>query len=135
MRRAIFAGLLVLSALSVNAVAREDRSERVTFEKGATSAVVEGKIKGYESVDYLLKARKGQHMNVSMATKHGATYFNILAPGENAVAMFNGSVSGNQFEGVLPATGDYKVRVYMMRSAARRNETARYRLELIVTGD
>ena len=73
-------------------------------------------------------------MNVSMATKNTATYFNILAPGETEVAFFNGSVSENQYEGVLPATGDYKIRVYMMRSAARRNEKANYRLEMIVSG-
>ena len=54
--------------------------------------------------------------------------------GETEVAFFNGSVSENQYEGVLPATGDYKIRVYMMRSAARRNEVANYRLEMIVSG-
>ena len=84
-------------------------------------------------IDYTLSAREGQSMNVSMATKHGATYFNILAPGENEVAMFNGSIDGNQYEGKLPASGDYKVRVYMMRSAARRKEHAKFRLEMIVT--
>jgi hypothetical protein len=73
-------------------------------------------------------------MNVSLATKHGATYFNILAPGQNEVAMFNGSISQNQYEGTLPASGDYKIRVYMMRSAARRNEVAHYRLEMIIDG-
>jgi hypothetical protein len=95
---------------------------------------VEGSIKGYQTVDYVLGAQKGQTMNVSMATKHGATYFNVLAPGQNEVAMFNGSTSQNQFEGVLPESGDYKIRVYMMRSAARRNEVANYRLEMIVSG-
>ena len=40
----------------------------------------------------------------------------------------------NQYEGTLPATGDYKIRVYLMRSAARRNEVANYRLEMIVSG-
>jgi hypothetical protein len=49
------------------------------------------------------------------------------------VAFFIGSTSGNQFEGVLPESGDYKIRVYMMRSAARRNEVANYRLEMIIT--
>ncbi len=68
-------------------------------------------------MDYVLEASKGQHMNVSMGTKNGANYFNILAPGEVQVAMFVGSTSGNQFEGTLPS-GDYKIRVYMMRSAA-----------------
>jgi hypothetical protein len=117
------------------AIAADDiRTERVHFKKGANSAVVEGSIKGYQTVDYVLGAQKGQTMNVSMATKHGATYFNVLAPGQSEVAMFNGSTSENQFEGVLPESGDYKIRVYMMRSAARRNEVAKYRLEMVITG-
>jgi hypothetical protein len=110
------------------------RTQRVQFAKGANSATINGTIKGSQTVDYVLRASQGQSMNVSMATKHGATYFNILAPGETDVAFFNGSVSDNQFEGTLPATGDYKIRVYMMRSAARRNEVADYRLEMIVSG-
>ena len=46
--------------------------------------------------------------------------------------MFVGSTSGNQFEGTLPANGDYKVRVYLMRSAGRRGEAAKYRVEMII---
>ncbi len=129
----LMACFLLLTAPMVFA-ADDIRTERVHFKKGANSAVVEASIKGYETVDYVLGARAGQHMNVSLATKHGATYFNLLAPGENEVAMFNGSVSQNQYEGTLPASGDYKIRVYMMRSAARRNEVAHYRLEMIVDG-
>lgn len=117
------------------ALARDDiRVERVRFAHGASSAVVEGSITGYETVDYVLGARKGQTANVSMATDNGANYFNILAPGENEVALFNGSMDENQFEGVLPESGDYKIRVYLMRSAARRNEKASYRLEMAVAG-
>ena len=127
---------ILLSALLAVAgplLARDEfRTERVHFKHGGTSAVVEDSIKGYQTVDYVLGARKGQSMNVSMATDNGASYFNLLAPGENEVAMFTGSMSGNQFEGTLPANGDYKVRVYMMRSAARRDEVAKYRLEMII---
>jgi hypothetical protein len=117
------------------ALAQSDtRTERIQFKKGASSAIVEGRIKGYQSVDYLVGARKGQTANISLATQHGATYFNILAPGQTEVAFFNGSVSQNQFEGVLPDDGTYRVRVYMMRAAARRDETADYRLEVMITG-
>ena len=129
----LLASFLLLTA--GGSYARDDiRTERVHFQRGANSAVVEASIKGYETVDYVLGARAGQYMNVSLATKHGATYFNLLAPGENEVAMFNGSVSQNQYEGTLPSNGDYKIRVYMMRSAARRNEVAHYRLEMIIDG-
>ena len=135
----LFHVLLCVALVSgmVGSSARADdttRTQRVQFAKGANSATVEGTIKGYQTVDYVLHASQGQSMNVSMATRNTATYFNILAPGETEVAFFNGSVSENQYEGVLPATGDYKIRVYMMRSAARRNEVANYRLEMIVSG-
>jgi hypothetical protein len=125
--------LIIVGVLDVSAK-DEIRKERVQFKKGATTAAIKGHIKGYETVDYLLGAKAGQHMNVNLATKHGATYFNILAPGENEVAMFNASVSQNQYEGALPASGDYKIRVYMMRSAARRNEAASYTLTVGITG-
>ena len=129
-----FLACFLLLTASVSLAADGIRTERVHFKKGANSAVVEASIKGYETVDYVLGARAGQHMNVSLATKHGATYFNILAPGQNEVAIFNGSVRQNQYEGTLPLSGDYKIRVYMMRSAARRNEIAHYRLEMIIDG-
>ncbi len=108
---------------------------RVKFDSGATSKTVEGSITGYDGVDYLLNVRKGQLMNISMATQHGATYFNIMEPGEEYEAIFVGqnSAAGNQFEGVAEESGDYTIRVYMMRSAARRGETADYRLEMIVS--
>jgi hypothetical protein len=126
---------LALALTSGMALARDEpRTERIQFKKGASSAIVEGRIKGYQSVDYLIGARKGQSANISLATPHGATYFNILAPGQTEVAFFNGSMSQNQFEGVLPEDGTYRVRVYMMRSAARRNETANYRLEVAIGG-
>lgn len=134
------AGLLV-AALTIMAGAtpalaqRPIHSEIVHFKKGATTARIEGRIKGYQVMDYVLAAKSGQYMNISMATKNLAAYFNILAPGERDVAMFIGSIRGNQYEGVAPASGTYTVRVYMMRSAARRKETARYQLEMIIGTD
>jgi len=133
-RTPVLLALLFAASSPAARAGSEIRTERIHFAKGATSAVVEGTIRGYRTVDYVLGASKGQLMNVSLTTKNTATYFNILAPGETEVAFFNGSVSENQYEGVLPASGDYKIRVYMMRSAARRNETANYRLEMIVSG-
>ena len=105
---------------------------RVQFDSGASSKTVESSITGYETVDYMLNVKQGQSMNISMATGHGATYFNLMEPGEQYEAIYNGSISGNQFEGTAAKSGDYTIRVYMMRSAARRNEKADYRLEMIV---
>ena len=126
-------GLALQGAMSGPAQADDIHKERVEFAKGASGAVVVGSVKGYETIDYLLGARAGQSMKVSLTTNNGANYFNILAPGETVVAFFNGSIDGNRYEGALPATGDYSVRVYLMRSAARRDETASYRLEVSIT--
>lgn len=123
---------LVLTLCLAAAAADDIRTERIQFAKGASSATVQGRIRGDETVDYLVGARKGQVANISLATRHGATFFNLLAPGQTEVAFFNGSVGQNQFEGALPASGDYRIRVYMMRSAARRNEVADYRLEVAI---
>ena len=128
----IFATALVMLP-PVAILARNDiRTIGVFFAPGTTSDVIEDSIKGYEIVDYVLAAKKGQYMNVSLATDNSSNYFNILAPHEDMVAMFNSSMSENQFEGTLPETGEYKIRVYLMRSAARRNEVANYRLEMII---
>jgi hypothetical protein len=131
-RGPLFAAAILFLAAPAASAQSDIRTERVRFERGATSAVIEDTITGYETVDYVLGAREGQYMNVGMATDNTANYFNILAPGETEVAFFNGSVSENQYEGILPKTGDYKVRVYLMRSAARRDEVANYRLEMII---
>jgi hypothetical protein len=128
-----FALLAAVLCAATPAWAGDIRIERVHFKHGATGATLEGRVIGDETVDYVLGALRGQSMNVSMATDNGANYFNILAPGETEVAFFNGSTGENQYEGTLPADGDYRIRVYLMRSAARRHEAARYRLEMIVT--
>ncbi len=127
-------GILLFTLAGVQLQAQDIRTERISFQRGSSSASVDGNIRGYETVDYLLNVRAGQYMNVSMATQHGATYFNIMEPGEANVAIYNGSINGNQFEGTTAQSGDYRIRVYMMRSAARRGERADYRLEVIVSG-
>jgi hypothetical protein len=131
----IIAIATVLAGGATVAIAADDtRTEGVQSAHGAISATVEGRIVGRETLDYLLGARAGQYANISMATDNGANYFNIIAPGESDIAFFNSSTAsgGNQYEGTLPVTGNYKVRVYLMRSAARRGEVANYRLEMII---
>lgn len=130
-------GLLaaLMSFVTGSAYAQDDiRTEPVHFKAGTNGATVNGEIKGYETVDYVLEASKGQHMTVSLSTDNGGNYFNVLAPGENEVAMFVGSTSGNKFSGALPKNGAYKIRVYLMRNAARRNEVAKYQLKMAITG-
>jgi hypothetical protein len=104
------------------------------FAKGASSATVKGSLKGDQTIDYTLRAKAGQTMSVKLQTSNGAHYFNVLPPGSNDVAIFIGSTGGNEWTGPLPADGEYKIRLYLMRSAARRNEAANYTLTVGITG-
>ena len=109
------------------------RTERVQFAPGATSATVKATIKGDQTVDYVLGASAGQTMKVSFRSSNTSGYFNVMAPGSEGEALFVGSTSGNTFHGVLTMAGDYTVRVYLMRNAARRNESANYTVTFSIT--
>jgi hypothetical protein len=136
-RRAALAALLVIAVHApLPAHAAGDpaiRSQTVQFAKGATSVQLRGTIKGDAGVDYKIDARAGQTLAVTMKPSNAASYFNINPPGSD-VAMFIGSTSGQTATVMLPDDGVYVVRVYLMRSAARRNETSNYELTVGVTG-
>ncbi|HET9702296.1 MAG TPA: hypothetical protein VFP70_15385, partial [Burkholderiales bacterium] len=130
---AVIASAIVLGQGSLAAAEPERRTERVEFAKGAASKVIQGQLKGREYVDYQLRAGAGQTLSVTLKPTNASNYFNVSPPGSE-LAMFVGSSSGGEFTGMLPADGDYTVRVYLMRSAARRNETSNYTLTIGVTG-
>jgi len=109
------------------------RSETVQFATGATSAQLRGSIRGSAGVDYRISARAGQTLAVTMKSSNASSYFNINPPGSDA-AMFIGSTKGSEAAVALPTDGTYVVRVYLMRNAARRGETAQYTLTVGVTG-
>ncbi len=130
-RGLILSALLLFSGISTSECWAQDLpTERVAFERGASSATVEGSISGRETMDYLLNVSEGQYLNISLASQNGGIYFNIMEPGEKYVAVYNGSINGNQFEGKTAKSGDYRIRVYLMKGA--QNTTADYRLEMIV---
>jgi hypothetical protein len=106
---------------------------QVEFPKGKTGTTLKGKLKGDETVDYKLRAAAGQSMVVVFQPTHPSAYFNVLPPGSDT-ALFVGSTSGNRYEGTLPADGNYTIRLYLMRNAARRNESTSYRLDVSVSG-
>ena len=126
------AGMLLLFASGAHVSAADDiRKEQIQFKKGTSSAAITGRIKGYQAVDYQLRAEAEQTMTVSFKPSNPSAYFNVLPPGTDE-AIFVGSISGNRCEAALPADGVYTIRVYLMRNAARRNETANYTLAVTV---
>jgi hypothetical protein len=104
----------------------------VHFSRGETGATIDGSIEDRETVDYKLRARAGQRMVVAFETDNSSNYFNILKPGESNVAFFIGSNEGGRYEGDLPESGDYSIRVYLYRNAVRRGEAATYKLKVTI---
>jgi hypothetical protein len=119
-------------ALALPAVAGET-TKTVQFAKGKSSATLSGSIKGDNSVNYMLNAKAGQTISIEFEPSNASCYFNFLEPGSDS-ASFIGSTSGNEYSGVLEASGDHTTQVYLMRNAARRNETCKYSITFEVTG-
>jgi uncharacterized protein YraI len=127
----------LLLALAAGATAQTDtRREHVDFA-GWTGAAVDGQIVGREFDRYELNGVAGDTLTVRLSTPHTGTYFNVYAPGNGPgdQALANSEMVGgpvldiNQFSGSLAQTGVYEVVVYMVRSAARRDEVAPYAIE------
>jgi len=136
MKKYLILGLLnvFVIVLALDGQASENiRKQPVHFKKGASQDSIQGHIKGRETIDYILRAQAGQTMTVNLETSNPSAYFNVLPPGSQE-AIFTGSVGGSHFEGKLPKDGDYSIRVYLVRAAARRNETAKYTLTVKITG-
>ena len=129
MKRILFAA--ALAATLATSASAANRQERVRFARGASSAELRGEVRGYDYVDYLVGARAGQHLSISLTRTSGQAYFLVRAPGSDE-NLFDGSSSGDRFAIRLPATGDYRVRVLMMRAFARRNERSAYRLRVAI---
>jgi hypothetical protein len=133
LRGTIFLFLLALiyagSSLASDIILRQ---AKVEFQQG--NAVLKGRLKGSETIDYTFRAAEGQRLSVSLVSRNLSTYFNVLPPSTEE-AIFIGSSNGNQFSGALARDGEYKIRVYLMRNAARRNEKTEYSLSVSLSAN
>ncbi len=133
---------LAMSLMPSPSSASDIRQETVRFAPGTSGTTINGRIAGRESVSYVVGAKAGQHMRLSLSADNNATYFNVYEPGRGPgdAALAAGDLTGtympdiNRFDGVLPSSGNYIVSVYLFRSAARRNERSNFTLEVSIGG-
>lgn len=102
----------------------------VHFAPGNDNAFMRSSIAGDQYHDYILGARAGQTLGVSLITD-GNAYFNILPPGSDQ-AIYNSSTSGNDGSVKLPRNGDYTVRVYLMGGSRDSNRTVPFKLSVAI---
>ncbi|MET0289073.1 MAG: g-type lysozyme inhibitor [Pseudoxanthomonas sp.] len=120
---------LLLAACFACTAWAEDKASTVPviFARGASVATLKGSLAGYESVNYVLRAKAGQALTVKISGDRNAN-FNVFAPGDapgSAAAIGRGSV-GLDWSGATPTTGDYTIQVFQMRASARRAAKATY---------
>jgi uncharacterized protein len=125
------AATLVCFTFAAPRARAEARRTPVRFPAGKNAVTIIGKITGEESVEYLVPAKAGRELTVSMESANDDSHFNVSAPGA-AQALFNGAVGGESWRGPLPVDGEYTVEVYLVRDAAGRGETAKYTLDIAV---
>src|ERR1041384_7620848 len=132
-------GALVLAyalALSNIAAARDSAipSERIHFGAGKASATRKGRIRGYDARDYVLNAAAGQTMSVKLASSSPFAYFSVFDKAKMDELETDPRPSEvTEWSGVLPRSGDYVVRVYLVRAEARRHGVAAFTLTVSIT--
>lgn len=124
--------VLLLAALPASA----QMAAEVKFQPGNYGTMVSGTITGDEYFDYRLGAQSGQQLfaelTVADTNGSGVIYFNVLPPGSDGVALYNGSISGNATTVDLPESGDYTIRVYLMGNDRDSGKTVGYNLDLSI---
>lgn len=128
--------LVCLCLMGFAAPASAQMTADVKFQPGNFGTMVNGTVTGDEYFDYKLGAKAGQEMfadlKVSNTNGNGVIYFNILPPGSDGVAIYNGSINGNTARIDLLEDGDYTIRVYLMGNDRDTGKTVGYSLDLSI---
>jgi len=82
--------------------------KRISFPRGGYGTTIWGRLENmYDENFFLLRARAGQHLNVSVTSSAGSARVFVYAPNG---ALVSGAPGGVDIDS-LPQTGDYKIKV------------------------
>jgi hypothetical protein len=127
---AVLCGALVLTSTPASAAGQLAR--HMTELSGAPQTkTMRGKLRAHDTAEYNIRLRAGQSLTVTLKTNRRSNYFNVVGPGEGD-ALFVGSRDGARYSAKVAQDGDYKISVYLMANAARRDERANYTLKIAV---
>ncbi len=130
MKKLALFSVLMVSFLFFTVEASAQTKSRVRFPAGTHGTSVKGTVRGYAYRDYIVGASAGQTMTVTMTASAMSTVFTIFNP--DGTNLEEGSET-DSFRGELPVSGDYVVRVLMMRNEARRKgSVSNYTLKITI---
>src|ERR1700686_103915 len=129
--RQAIAGLLMLAFFFATQalVFAQSNPQRIRFPRGRSSTTVSGRIVGFDMKDYVVGANAGQEMTLHLKAPNPANYFVIYSINGKPTDMNETTDWSVQ----TTESGDYVIRVFMMRSAARRKgAVANYTLSISI---
>lgn len=122
---------LVLGLMS-SVVLAQIPSQLVTVH-GTSVTKLKGVLKGpnKSTRDYIVHVKEGGTLSVALtASNKSSTYFNVLPP-SSEVALYVSAMDGkHQWEQKVQAEGNYTVRIYLNRAAARKGTSSHYTLSI-----
>jgi hypothetical protein len=127
--------LMVIIAFFTSLPARAQDAERrqqVELAAGAPTRTFSDAIGGFEAVSYAMHLRSGQTLDISLATNNLSNCFDVYTSGAEK-PFFVGGDSGSSHRFRATASGEYIIKVYLLRLAARDNQSAHYSLGLKIT--
>jgi hypothetical protein len=84
---------------------------RVSFERGATSARLDGSLAAHQGLDTILRAAQGQILEVNATPKIAGVPLQLIIYGVDGEVLRSGMGEGSSFRGELPSSQDYFVSV------------------------
>lgn len=91
----------------------QNRVQRIRFGRGTSGATLNGGIARGETVTYLVSAKAGQTMEVTVTSPEDNAVFQIISPRRRSLIE-----ETTQWSNELPATGDYRIVVGSTRGGA-----------------
>jgi hypothetical protein len=119
-RRALLLTILLLLTTTI-APAQSDRTRRVRFARGRTTAVIKDAVVRGTRDRYVLGARAGQTLTVHITSLEDNAVFDVIAPGRKTIGE-----ESTDWTSELPRSGDYIIAV----GGTRGNAT--YTLEVTI---
>jgi len=122
--------LLVLSSGSAALAQRGGKAEpnRIAFKRGTTSTTINGVVRGDEEAEYVLAAKKGQRLIISLTSVPvKSSVFQLLGEDNDTLGLEHDA--NFDYSGTLPKTGDYFITV---SRPTQSKGTSRYKLTITI---
>lgn len=105
------------------------RIERIEFASGRRAAAVEGTLEPDKRAEYQLRANRGQRLSVKLDVLEGDAA--LVVTSGNGQVVGAQRAYGVEWQGVLPATGEYKI-IVNNQDVTSPPRQARYKLEVTI---